>query len=214
MNPTILALALLAAMVAVVNGQQPAPAAKPPNGAFHWNSSDLKVLGSGDSIKLSKSLSPAERQALLKAVIGQFKTYDVRHTEEEWLAIAGDTRIKLVDLNGDGVPGVIAQGSGDLSCSPTGKCDFWVFSRVGETYKVILEREAIENFTVQPTLTNGYHDIVLGMHGSATEQELFVYRFTNGRYRKSACYYAYWQRLVGGKLQHFKEPVITPCNPS
>ncbi len=213
MNPAILALALLAAMVAVVNGQQPAPAAKPLNGAFHWNSKDLQVLGGEDSIQASKALGPAERQALLKAIVGQLKTYDVKHTEKEWLATAENTRIRLVDLNGDGVSNVIAQGSGGLSCSPTGNCDFWVFSRVGETYKVILERGAIENFTVQPTLTNGFHDLVLGMHGSATEQELFVYRFTNGRYRRVACYDANWERLVGDKLQHLKEPAITPCGP-
>ena len=213
MNPSIATLALLAALGPVVNGQRPAPVTKPPNGAFHWNSSDLEALSSRDSIKLSKSFSPAERQALLRAIVGQIKTDNVNHTEQEWLAIAGDTRIKLVDLNGDGVPEVIAQGSDDLSCSPTGNCDFWVFSRVGKTYKAILELGAIQTFTVQPTLTNGFHDLVLGMHGSATEQELFVYRFTNGRYRKSACYYAYWQRLVGDRLMHLNEPVITPCEP-
>jgi len=201
----------MAAMGAVANGQQPRPAAKPPNGAFHWNSSDLQVLGSEDSIKLSKALSPAERKALLKAIVVELKTCDVGHTEQEWLAIAGDTRIRLIDLNGDGISEVIAQGSGDLSCSPTGNCDLWVFSRVGEIYKVILEHGAIENFTVQPTLTNGFHDLVLGMHGSATEQELFVYRFTNGRYRRSACYFADWVRMAGDKREELKDPIITSC---
>jgi hypothetical protein len=49
------------------------------------------------------------------------------------------------------------------------------------------------------------------MHGSATEQGLFVYRFANGRYRRSACYDANWQRLVGDEWQDLKEPMITPC---
>jgi hypothetical protein len=212
MNPAIVALALLAAIGPAVNGQQPAPAAKPTNETFHWNAKDLQVLDSEDSIKASKTLSLAERQALIKAIVGRLKKYEVR-TSQEWWTTAENTRIRLVDLNGDGVSEVIAQGSGDLSCSPTGNCDFWVFSRVGETYKLILEREAIQTFTVQPTLTNGFHDLVLGMHGSATEQELFVYRFIGGRYQRSACYNANWQRLAGDKLQHLKEPALTPCGP-
>ena len=85
---------------------------------------------------------------------------------------AADTRVRVVDLNGDGVPEVISQASGDI-CSPTGNCPFWVFQKAGTQYRLILEKGAVQDFTIQPTQTSGYFDLVLGMHGSATEQGCF-----------------------------------------
>lgn len=124
---------------------------------------------------------------------------------------AADTRVRLVDLNGDGVPEVISQASGDI-CSPTGNCPFWVFQKTGAKYRLILEKWAVQDFTVQPTQTNGYFDLVLGMHGSATEQGLFLYQFRDGRYRKAGCYDANWTYLgKDGEYHDLKQPRITPC---
>ena len=125
--------------------------------------------------------------------------------------MAAATRVKLVDLNGDGTPEIIAQGIGDV-CSPTGNCPFWVFQKVASGYKVVLEKGAVQSFTVQPTRSNGYFDLVLGMHGSATEQGLYLYQFGQGRYRSIACYYANWSYLDdNGRVRELKEPRITPC---
>jgi hypothetical protein len=47
--------------------------------------------------------------------------------------VAGETRVKYVDLDGDGKPEVIAQAGGEKSgCSPTGNCPLWVLRRRGE----------------------------------------------------------------------------------
>lgn len=143
---------------------------------------------------------------LLQALTKQFRD------ELEPSETAAATRVKLVDLNGDGIPEIIAQGIAKV-CSPTGNCPVWVFQRVASGYKVILERGAVQSFTVQPTRSNGYFDIVLGMHGSATEQALYLYRFGQRRYRKTACYDANWSYLdENGKVHELKEPRITPCN--
>ena len=125
--------------------------------------------------------------------------------------MAAATRVKLVDLDGDGRPEVIAQGIGDV-CSRTGNCPFWVFQRVASGYKVILEKGAVQTFTVQPTRSNDYSDLLLSMHGSATEQELYSYQFGHGRYRSIACYDANWSYLdENGRIHELKRPRITPC---
>jgi hypothetical protein len=152
-------------------------------GPFHWNPDDSQELGGEDRISQMKSLNSMERERILDAIIQELKL-NMRevatHTEQKWSAIAADTRIKLVDLNADGIPEVIAQASGDELCSPTGNCSFWVFMRSGSRYKLILDAHARQTFTIQKSRTNGFLDLVLGMHGSATEQGLFVYRFANG----------------------------------
>jgi hypothetical protein len=75
-----------------------------------------------------------------------------------------------------------------------------------------LEKGAVQDFTIQPTQTNGYFDLVLGMHGSATEQSLFLYQFRDGRYRRTGCYDANWTYLgKDGEYHHLKQPRITAC---
>jgi len=97
-------------------------------------------------------------------------------------------------------------------CSPTGNCPFWVFRKMKAAYRLLLEKEAIQTFTIQRTQTNGYLDLVLGMHGSATEQGLFVNQFRDGRYRRTACYDASWTYLGNdGENHDLKVPRITPC---
>src|ERR1035438_9964183 len=109
------------------------------------------------------------------------------------------------------MPEVIAQPSDRESCSPTGNCTFLVFMRSGRGYRLLLKRIAIQTFAVRPARTNGFKDLVLGQHGSATEKELFLYHFVDRRYRKVACFDANWTRLVGDELEELKEPLITPC---
>jgi hypothetical protein len=184
-------------------------------GPFHWNSNDSQELGGEDRISQLKSLNSVERERILDAIIQELKPnkgeVDI-HTEHEWSVIAAETRIKLVDLNGDGIPEVIAQASDNELCSPTGNCSFWVFMRSGSRYELILDTDARQTFTIQKSRTNGFLDLVLGMHGSATEEGLSIYRFVNGRYQTSDCYNANWRRLVGDEWQDLKKPVITPCS--
>jgi hypothetical protein len=81
-------------------------------GPFHWNPDDSQELGGEDRISQMKSLNSMERERILDAIIQELKL-NMRevatHTEQKWSAIAADTRIKLVDLNADGIPEVIAQ---------------------------------------------------------------------------------------------------------
>jgi hypothetical protein len=137
-------------------------------------------------------------------------------SEQQLQEAAAQMRVKAVDLGGNGVGEFVAQGVGVGSepprlCSPTGNCDFWVIRLNGDRYSVILHRIATQTFTIQPTLTNEFHDLVLGQHGSATDQGLTLYRFDGSKYRRVACYDANWSFLgKDGEYHTRKEPHLTP----
>jgi hypothetical protein len=212
------ALALIAAFLvvgSVFGGQQPHAINKQRPSAFHWDTDYIEELDFKDAISLSKRLTVTEKGTLIRIIANRLARYNregMPGPKQNWRQLAEETRIKLVDLNGDGQLDVIAQAVGDDSgCSPTGNCPVWVFLKSGPTYKLILDRNAIQTFTIQPTRTNGFLDLVLGMHGSATEEEGFLYQFRNGRYTKIACNDVNWERLVNGELVDLKKPDITPC---
>ena len=96
-------------------------------------------------------------------------------------------------------------------CSPTGNCPFWLFRKTKHSYKLLLYAEGIQSFTIERTRTNGFRDIVLAMHGSATESQLTLYKYANGAYHDVACYDANWTVLEGDTIRELKEPRITPC---
>lgn len=185
-------------------------AAQPSKSAFRWDYRKVERLDYRNTIKKATYLSTADRAAVINAVSAGLRDWAAN---KKIRAKAENVAVKLIDLNGDGVPEVIAQSFGFDICSPTGNCPIWVLQRAGRKYKIILGRNAIQTFTIQPTRTSGYIDLVLGMHGSATEQELFVYRFRNGRYRQTECYDPNWTHLgKDGEYHELKEPRIARCN--
>jgi hypothetical protein len=212
MQFAIVGLTLLAV---TANGQQPASTAKPHQESLRWLVEGAQDLGGEDRIDVTKALSPDERAALIDVISVQLrpgrKIADAP-SEKNLLDAVKETRVKLIDLNGDGIPEVIAQASDNESCSPTGNCPIWVFMRSGRGYRLILERNAIQTFAIRPTRTNGFNDLVLGQHGSAFERDLFIYRFANGKYHKNACYDANWVSMDGDERHELKNPIVTPCN--
>jgi hypothetical protein len=215
MKSALVAMSLLASMLVLASGQQPTPVSKPHKASFDWLFDGTQWLGEKDQIKVTKALTPEERKALIEAISVLFRPgrkIGSAASEKKLLKDVMDTYVKLVDLNGDGIPDVIAQGTGEESCSPTGNCDFWVFMRSGSGYKLILDKGAVQTFAISSRRTNGFNDLVLGQHGSAYERDLFVYHFADGRYRLGPCYSASWERLVGDEWQELKNPIITPCN--
>jgi hypothetical protein len=198
-NPfSTLVLLLIASAVATCQ-----PPAKETH-AFRWNWHETQQAES--TLATNKQISAQEQASLLNALAKQFQR------DPDAKKRAAEARIKLVDLNGDGVPEVIVQAVGDLVCSPTGNCPFFVFQKTASGYKSILQRRAVQSFTIQPTRTGGYLDLVLGMHGSATEQDLHVYQFRQGKYRLTACCDANWTYLDKNQEVHeLTDPLITPC---
>jgi len=126
--------------------------------------------------------SNAERAAIAKAIADQFGPSDMEvlgiDSEQQLKDAILDTRVELVDLNGDGIPEVIAQGTSKEGCSPTGNCPFWVLQKSGRDYRLLVSLDAIQTFQIQRSRSNGFRDIVVGMHGSATESTLRLLRYS------------------------------------
>jgi hypothetical protein len=190
-------------MVAASVGQK---APKPRSSGFHWDWEHPKRL---DKVLADyKDLSLGDRSALLRTLTPKFSDYPSPPSPTER---AEQTRMEFIDLNNDGVPEVIAQLSGD-ACSPTGNCPLYILQKVGADYRVILEKGAAHTVTVQKTRSHGYLDVAVGMHGSATEQGLFVYQFREGRYWRTGCYDAFFTYIgKDGEEHELKEPLITAC---
>jgi hypothetical protein len=177
--------------------------------SFHWDSEGSHELVRKNAIRFSKELSPGDRSLLLHAIAARLRPNLDIHSEKQLLDAAADTRIELVDLDKDGKLEVIAQSWADETCGATGNCLFWIFKKTDRGYKTILNGGA-QVFTVEETSTNGFRDITLGLHDSATRSELHPYRFGDGRYRKRGCFDANWVKEIGGPT--LKKPIITPCS--
>lgn len=206
---------LLTSMLVLASGQQPSSVSNPHKASFDWLFEGTQWLDEKDQIKAIKDLTLKERKALIEAIsvlIRPGSKIGSATSEKKLLNDVNATRVKLVDLNGDGIPEVIAQGYGEESCSPTGNCDFWVFMRSGNGYKLILETDTVQTFAIISKRTNGFNDLILRQHGSAYESVALVYRFADGKYRLGPCYNVNFERLVGGEVQELEEPDITPCH--
>lgn len=177
---------------------------------FHWNWKDSQELNAEQSLRKAK-LSQYQKKAIAKAIANQLRPlmFDLEIKSEDQLQKAAvNTRIKMIDLNNDGIPELVAQGM--AGCSPTGNCMFWIFQKSPRGYQLLLKGEA-QTFTIQPTTTGGFRDVVLSMHGSATESGLTEYQYIDGVYRDVGCYDASWTVLEGDEVRELKEPRITPC---
>ena len=106
----------------------------------------------------------------------------------------------------------VVGGIGEYDCSPTGNCSVWVLRMGTHEYSVVLHGTA-QSVWIWPTQTNGLHDIVLAMHGSATSTGLKLYKFDGSAYHRTACYNADFQYLgEDGEIYELEEPRITPCH--
>ena len=184
------------------------------NERFSWDCRKVERKN-WSSIAESKFLSANERALLTKAVAAQLRGWSLSaigiDSEEALQKTAAETLVKAVDLGENGGREFLARGGGQYFCSPTGNCEAWVFRLHDGMYSLMLHRTATQTFTIQPTKTSGFHDLVLGQHGSATEQGLTLYRFDGSRYRRTACYDARFTFLgKDGEYHDRKEPILTP----
>ena len=165
---------------------------------FRWSEANAHALDRRYTIKSAVGLSPTQRKNLTSAVLTQLKRHKSLDTffggmaEEKLLDLAANTRIERVDLNGDGTAEVIAQANGLGPCGGTGNCIFWIFQMNSGNVKLLLDtfdaEAGFEVIAVRPWSTNGFRDLVLGAHISASERDLVWYRYADGTYRRWRCY--------------------------
>jgi hypothetical protein len=179
-------------------------------GEFHWNWHDAQTLRDDDALRGAK-VAKEERHAIADAIevqlrpilgeLGKTLAMEVREASLE-------TRVKLIDLDNDGMPEVIAEAAD--SCNDLGNCHIWIFKKSGQEYKLILDSIG-QTFTVQATSTNGVKDIVVAMRESASEFNLKEYHYEDGKYKRASCHHADWEAAAGQTAEKLKEPRITPC---
>lgn len=129
--------------------------------------------------------------------------------------IVNDTRLRLIDLNGDGIPEVIASPSGaDGECGAA-NCVLWVLQKSPSGYRTILDTSngrgtgGVQSFTLMESKTSGFRDLILAAHDSARDSTLYIYRFGKGRYLARECYEASWPWDMPDNAD--VPPTITPC---
>lgn len=180
-------------------------------GGFRWNWRDWQELTADQSLR-NTQIPYRKRKAIADAIANQIRPMmadlDIPSEEELQRAVL-DTRVKLIDLDGDGIPEIVAQGMVD--CGATGNCPFWVFRQSKHRYKLILEGEA-QTFTIQRSSKGRFPDIVLSRHGSATSGDIAPYEYHEGTYHRMGCYNYAWEVLEGDSTRQLKEPSLTPCS--
>ncbi len=173
---------------------------------LRWSEHLAHELDYKHTIATAKELSREERAELLAFVFNRFKhpvgAHDAEMFEDisdgQMRKLARDTRIESVDLDGNGTNEIIAQGNGLGPCGATGNCILLVLQQTPAGWRILLDTWAeisggVERIRLLDTSTNGFRDIVLGDHDSASERTLFVYRYSNGRYRVTDCYdWGWW----------------------
>jgi len=193
---------IMLVLLVVASAAQKTPIKQTPE--FHFGPGEPQEL---KALAEYKDVSAGDRAALLHVLTREFSNYP---TPPGPMERAEQTRVKFIDLNSDGVPEVIAQPIGNI-CGAA-NCPLYVFQKTGTNYRVILKKGAAQMVTVQRTRTNGYLDVVVGMHGSATEEGLFAYQFSEGWYRQTHCYNESYTYLgKDGEVHELEKPRITPC---
>jgi len=211
MNSRLIAISLVATAVSLSCGGQNTGDGPASKESFRWD--PHAVQRAEETTEETVRLSAEQKKELVDAIVGSINANGGADAEEQKQIKeeAPDSRVRLVDLKGDGVPEVIAEATGNYFCGATGDCFFWVFGRVGDHYQNLLVAPGVNGFTVQATVTGGFHDLVLTRNESAAQVELLLYTFGEGGYHEKACYEALVARTVGSELVPLKEPVITPC---
>jgi hypothetical protein len=213
---------LISLMAAMSSGAlQDSMPESPSNPGFHWSIRKTHELRYHINQGNSKDISDSERTALIRQVEAEVRPWMSDYgigSEKELHKLVLGTRVELDDLNGDGVPEMLLQAF-DVreGCGATGNCTLWVFEKTTNGYRKLLDTRGkdgiggIERVRIGPNRTNGYLDLTLAAHDSASEMELAVYTFRDGSYRLSACYEANW---LSDKdpTQGLEYPSITPIS--
>jgi hypothetical protein len=188
------------AILALINlmtlaAAQPVPTTGDRQHHFRWSERAAHELSYKHTIRSAPELTPAERKMLFDAVFERLNQRQIMNDPmfddtagQQLRKLASDTRIEFIEQGGPGSREVLAQGNGLGACGGTGNCIFWIFQLRPDGAKLLLEAQGFEKVLIRSWSTNGHRDIVLSSHESAMERYHVWYKYSDGSYRKAACY--------------------------
>jgi len=178
---------------------------------FEWNWRTQEVISRNDpSVGNTSKLTESERAALIQAIVLRLQKpmSDQGYSDDRIREIALTTRLRFVDLGGDGKPLLFATSiSLEGGCDALVNCPLWIFHHDDDGYVSLLDTVAA-SYTIQATSSNGFSDLVIRRHISASESRLTLYRYADGKYVDAGCYTATWPPPKDGATP---DPVIASC---
>jgi hypothetical protein len=102
--------------------------------------------------------------------------------------IADKLGASKIDLNGDGLTDLLVQGT-ELCTMGAHSTSFWLFTRTSSRLRSGYElafRTDSDSITIRPSVTNGYHDIVMAYATGAELMET-VLKFDGSSYQRKEC---------------------------
>lgn len=178
---------------------------------FEWSWRSQEVIGRNDaSVGNTSKLTEPDRTALIAAIVLRLQKPmgDQGYSDDRIREVASTTRVRFVDLGGDGKAVIFATSLGlEGGCDALVNCPFWILRHGEDGYVSLLDTVA-SSYTIQPTSTNGFSDLVMARHISASESQLTLYNNVEGKYVAAGCYTAIWPAAKDGETSG---PEIAPC---
>jgi hypothetical protein len=177
---------------------------------FAWDWRAQEVISRNDpSVGNTSKLSEAERTALINAIVERLQKpmSEQGYDDDRIREIASTSRLRFVDVGGE-KPLLFATSIGiEGGCDALINCPLWIFRYEGDGYVSLLDTVGA-SYTIQPTSSNGFSDLVMLRHLSTAESRLTLYRYADGKYADSGCYTATW---APEKQVSEQDPEISPC---
>jgi hypothetical protein len=180
---------------------------------FQWSWTDQQIVSRTDpSVGNTSKLTEVQRTAVLDLIVSRLQKpmSDQGYDDDRIREIASTTRMRLVDLGDEGKRTMFAASIGlEGGCDGVGNCPLWVFRHSdGGEYIPVLDAVAA-SYTVQPTSSHGFSDLVTLRRSSPTAGTLTLYQYNDGKYVDSGCFTATWPPLKEGESQG--TPEVAPC---
>ena len=91
----------------------------------------------------------------------------------------------LIDMNSDGRKELAIE----WDCSPTGNCEFFIYEKIGKSYRKILEAvNGVNYFRFRKQSYKSYKNIEARIHGSWNSGDGVIYRFNGKEYKPVKCF--------------------------
>ena len=167
--------------------------------------------GQDDLRKQTVKLSalPAPQRSAINSAIQQWNRQFPQKPKDNSATLGEDASVATIRLGPSDEPDLVV--TDDSGCSPTGNCSIFVLRPTKDEYRVALEATG-QIITATPARANGFRNIKVRMHGSATMSEIKIYRFNGIRYVRSGCYNESFEEIdKDGNVQELDTPRMTPC---